>query len=415
MRNRILLTMIVGTVLLLGGFLFWQNFSLQENFLKKAEAGNVYDVEGWAWSDTIGWVSFNCLDGGPARNDICGASNYGVSIDDNTGKFSGYAWSDNIGWISFRQSDLIGCPSGSCIAEVNLDTGEVDGWARAINATDNSYGWIQLDHGKSGEVTIDPITGYFDGYGWGGGPKDEAVIGWLFFDTAYPVNVDPIVFNTPPYTENRDVNIPLNDDFCENDASYVLSWNFRDDDAPYAYEQSFEVEITNSSSGSSDVYSENYGPDIIKDQDPQTVNLDVNISEDLAHDPPVVGYGDNYTWRVRVQDDFGVWSTWEAGPGFNVPEDYPECSFTMDPTKPNITEEISFTDTSTSSAYNIIGWSWDFGSDTSSIQDPTYTYYEVGEKTVTLEITDAGGRSCSCSKTFKARPGSPDYIEVIPR
>jgi len=80
--------------------------------IKKAQAGTGDNVSGWAWSENIGWISFNNTTGG-------GGVNYGVNIGSD-GIFSGYAWSENIGWISFNQSELSGCPSGTCRAEVNL-------------------------------------------------------------------------------------------------------------------------------------------------------------------------------------------------------------------------------------------------------------------------------------------------------
>jgi hypothetical protein len=61
----------------------------------KVFAGSEHSLSGYAWSDNIGWVSFNCTDFG-----TCGAVDYGVNVD-NSGYLSGNAWSSNIGWISF--------------------------------------------------------------------------------------------------------------------------------------------------------------------------------------------------------------------------------------------------------------------------------------------------------------------------
>lgn len=102
---------------------------------QKVLAANVW---GWAWSENVGWISFNCLndynnDG--IRENHCAAGgnvDYGVQIDNLTGLFSGYAWSENIGWITFNQADLAGCPSGSCNAKVDLSTRQVSGWAKPL-------------------------------------------------------------------------------------------------------------------------------------------------------------------------------------------------------------------------------------------------------------------------------------------
>lgn len=66
------------------------------------------ELTGFAWNDTIGWVSFNCdnssHDGGA---DLC-PPYYSVTIDAN-GHFSGCAWNDIVGWISFNNTGT--CPS----------------------------------------------------------------------------------------------------------------------------------------------------------------------------------------------------------------------------------------------------------------------------------------------------------------
>ena len=59
-----------------------------------------------------------------------GGVSYGVQYDDETGIMFGKAFSDTIGWISFDQEDLINCPEGSCQAWVDLDNDKISGWAR---------------------------------------------------------------------------------------------------------------------------------------------------------------------------------------------------------------------------------------------------------------------------------------------
>ena len=103
------------------------------------KAGNEHNLSGWAWSDNIGWISFNSTT--PDPDDVY---NYGVNIDESTGIFSGYAWSDNIGWISFNEADLTSCPSGTCRGELDFLTDEVSGWAKTINTGDGWDGWIIL-------------------------------------------------------------------------------------------------------------------------------------------------------------------------------------------------------------------------------------------------------------------------------
>ena len=60
-------------------------------------------LTGWAWSDTIGWISMNC-----DNTSSCGYADYGISVGSD-GTLSGYAWSDNIGWVSADHADVAYC------------------------------------------------------------------------------------------------------------------------------------------------------------------------------------------------------------------------------------------------------------------------------------------------------------------
>ncbi len=61
----------------------------------KVYADSNWDLHGWAWSDKIGWLSFNSAESGSGVP-------YKVSISSDTGDLSGWAWSENIGWVSFN-------------------------------------------------------------------------------------------------------------------------------------------------------------------------------------------------------------------------------------------------------------------------------------------------------------------------
>jgi len=110
---------------------------------------------------------------------------YGVNIDESNGVMSGYAWSENIGWVSFNGADAAGCGgcSGSnCQAKVNQTLNgsgeyEVSGWAKVLA---NGGGWdgcISL-RGSNYGVSIDPATGDFHGWAW-----SDMVLGWLSFNS----------------------------------------------------------------------------------------------------------------------------------------------------------------------------------------------------------------------------------------
>lgn len=84
--------------LVVGVFLF-EFKDYHGNEIVNAGAGD--SMSGFAWSDNIGWLSFNCTDVG-----VCGTKDYGVNID-SLGNVSGNAWSDNIGWVSFNRYPVI--------------------------------------------------------------------------------------------------------------------------------------------------------------------------------------------------------------------------------------------------------------------------------------------------------------------
>ncbi len=145
------------------------------------------NVSGWAWSENIGWISFNCI----TDNTCAGDQNYGVSINATSGDFSGLAWSENVGYISFNHSETGAPPAGGAIANYNKNTGKVTGWARALSAcgtiactttaSEGGWdGWISLS-GMTNEATPKPYgvtisNNLFSGYAW-----NDVVIGWIDF------------------------------------------------------------------------------------------------------------------------------------------------------------------------------------------------------------------------------------------
>ena len=139
-------------------------------------------LDGWLWSDNIGWISVNCINGGAMLNNICGTSQY--TVVDSSGNLTGDAWSDNIGWIKF--GGLTGFPSGNNTtnsnAKIDPTTGAFSGWVQALagaGRADGWDGWISL-----GGQTIDGSsaynfgyagsTGIYNGWAWG-----SDVVGWI--------------------------------------------------------------------------------------------------------------------------------------------------------------------------------------------------------------------------------------------
>jgi len=65
-------------------------------------------LTGYAWNDTIGWISFNCNQSSHGGSNNCASSNYKVEIGGD-GDWTGYAWNDIVGWISFNCSNNSSC------------------------------------------------------------------------------------------------------------------------------------------------------------------------------------------------------------------------------------------------------------------------------------------------------------------
>jgi hypothetical protein len=73
-----------------------------------------------------------------------------AGVSDN---LAGYAWSENIGWISFDSTSTQGCPSVPC--EAKFASNEFSGWARACSV---------FQSGCSGNLSTTTIRGEWEGW-----------------------------------------------------------------------------------------------------------------------------------------------------------------------------------------------------------------------------------------------------------
>jgi len=160
----------------------------------------------------------NSTDVDPAVNNNCPpigtpVVGYGVNIPSGDGDLSGYAWSENVGWISFNSADLSGCPSGSCSANISYSggIGNISGWARFVGIAQESAvgnsggweGWISLDDktGNSYGVSIDSSSGESSGYAWSASTSGLGEFGWIDFSNAIVGTVEPEPSCEPSETE----------------------------------------------------------------------------------------------------------------------------------------------------------------------------------------------------------------------
>lgn len=161
-------------------------------------SGTTIELDGYAWSSTIGWISLNCKTGSAAGGNVCATSDYQVVIN-SSGNVSGYAWSSNIGWIRFGGLSQYpvdaGNPGIDGVATNNPArvTGTYPaltfaGWARACAGTASSAdscnnmtarsdgwdGWISLK-GNTYSITAQS-GGTINGpaYAWG-----STNVGWI--------------------------------------------------------------------------------------------------------------------------------------------------------------------------------------------------------------------------------------------
>ncbi|MBI3685146.1 hypothetical protein HY250_01960, partial [Candidatus Azambacteria bacterium] len=173
-----------------------------------------YNVRGWAWSEHLGWISFNSqncdtnlnqlMDDGDFTAPVSPNSpastqcpsigtailSYGAHLDLSTYELSGRVWSPEIGWISFEKTDT-GTPfsapynNGSQSYIARLVSGKMDGWGRAISCFSgqecdaaNQWGWIKLSGTASdgSPYAVGNSANELVGWAWGGN-----VIGWMSF------------------------------------------------------------------------------------------------------------------------------------------------------------------------------------------------------------------------------------------
>lgn len=162
-------------------------------------------------------------DGLPGGGELGSSINYGVRVDTTTGAISGWAWSDNVGWISFNETT--GCPDSPCSPTMDMTSGYWSGWAKATAGNDVSDdgwdGWISLsckNHAFLGictnpyRIQFSPITGEISSenrYAWGAN-----ILGWInFWDVQLDVTQPVVTLTASPM------------DVIEGDSTNLTWWS----------------------------------------------------------------------------------------------------------------------------------------------------------------------------------------------
>lgn len=396
------------------------------------------NVAGFAWSENIGWISFNSKNCDTNNNGFidtnaivsgCGGNDdattpvipYGVNLDSGgTNNLSGYAWSDNVGWVSFNPADWgATCPSGTCQPRYDSGTGELSGWARALANGGGWDGWIKLrkdptDAGADYGVSLSGSD--FTGWAWG-----SDVVKWISFnskncDTNSNGFIDmgacggsdnastPIIdykvslSNSPPAITGCVASIG---DLCQLGSNPVATfgWGYSDPDGDI--QKSYQVQIAENNSFSPILYDS----DRVDNSQNQMVT-------------PALQYGHTYYYRVNVWDSKDAKSTpdWQSGTcTFNtlsgIAHQYPSAKFTYSPAAPLQFQDIAF-DPDTSQVFGgstISAWNWDFDykagnpgepSIDDSTRYPTRSYASKGNHRVNLKVTDSSGYACWADETM---------------
>jgi hypothetical protein len=170
-KTRLIISIILSLVFVFG-FLAFKG-------LKAASSGN---VSGWAWSENIGWISFNSKncdvdddgvyeganEGGGATPAPTGCPDsgtayaYGMKINP-AGDISDYAWSENIGLIAFKRVDT-GTPPSPPYNGGEAFIAKTDNLNISI-CDANGNGFLDANCGGKDNSTT-PIANYKQVFGW---------------------------------------------------------------------------------------------------------------------------------------------------------------------------------------------------------------------------------------------------------
>jgi len=228
----------IGISILIVGIQFYFQKDIHKVIAEKYDEGpppTGDNLSGFAWSENIGWISFNSsdcdTDGDGVFNDgVAGCPDasvnfydYGVNIDYSTWNFSGYAWSSNVGWISFSESEAtpdsysfnVNCndtcdSTNNCTACYNYNDNFVYGWAKILSLGDD--GWIKFNHNQASTTYINVETNKVDGWAWNGSDND-AGIGWISMNCENEICVNSAT-GIATTTDSNGVSVNCADNTC---------------------------------------------------------------------------------------------------------------------------------------------------------------------------------------------------------
>ena len=415
------------------------------NPLKGDESGL---VGYWRFDEGSGSSAFDSSQGGKTGS-IIGPTwvtqpNFGVNVGFD-GNMTGYAWSPSIGWISFDPTQPYPkVPNYSARVDTygSLDgcggRGWICGWARACSVFESGCsgtmissekrggwdGWILLGpDGSSPGIWLDEKESHFTlrGYSWGAEP-----VGWISFNcndggncsqNAYNVDTSYLL-NSPPEVTSSDVAL----NYCAHGLtptaatglSVTFNWEYYDRDGDP--QDRYEIQVSEDSNFPSNNRFE---------------KVAVSEGKGYVFDPTEDAFWQNeldwnktYYWRVRVHDG-NFWSQEWYTDSFTVERTHPSplVAFSHSPEQISVDEVITFfaqDDENVSQVYDgstpYYEWTFEEGnpSRVTSSDTATTTFEQQGGWSATLKITDGSSYSCSLTKALEVKVPLPDWKEVTP-
>ncbi len=234
----------IGISLLIVGVQFYFQKNIYEVIAEKYDEGPPPigdNVSGFAWSENIGWISFNSSDCDTNGNGIFDDSvagcpdssvdfyDYGVNIDNFTGNFSGYVWSSNVGWISFKEDGTgiinfydfnVNCydtcdSTNNCTACYNYNDNFVYGWAKILSLGND--GWIKFNHSVAvaGNTIINTSANEIEGWAWNGNDNDTG-IGWISMNCENEICVNSTT-GIATTTDSNGISVNCIDNTCNGE------------------------------------------------------------------------------------------------------------------------------------------------------------------------------------------------------
>jgi len=371
----------------------------------EVKAGVDDKVSGWAWSETIGWISSNCI-----NQDTCATIDYGVDIDVND-KFIGFAWSENIGWIDFAPAGPY--PEIPNYSAKMIANNQVSGWVRALAYGGGWDGWIKMSDGNYG-VSLN--GGEFSGWAWG-----SEVVGWISFNGAnvtggpdYKVEISSYFNSSPAQPGIPAVYKPSGViwEHClfKGKSMPVFYWTYFDpDNDPQA---AYEIRINDNAD-----FPEEPGPAEFTEL-VTGAGTSYNPSHRLEEWAEWMNWATDYWWIVKVQDDQGNWSIWSEANLFTAPlHAYPWSDFSWLPEDPDQQEVVIFDPEEEGVFYF---WTVTEGEEvytdgTGPTNEEPHIKFLTSTNKIKLRVTDSSAYSCeSDEQEIMAQLPLPEYEEVPP-